>query len=463
MITGPQALQGIENNVTPIYANKYTPKHIEVKDVNAQIKKGIWLYFLLLIFEGALRKWVLPGLSTPLLIVRDPIALYIIITAWQRKMLPPDPGLVWMTIIGILSILTAISLGHGSLLVALYGARILLLHFPMIYVIGNVFIREDVVKMGRAVMLISLPMTVLVAIQFYSPQSAWVNRGIGGDLKGAGFSGALGFFRPPGTFSFTTGNTQFYSLVTCFVFYFLLHPKEINRILSLAATGCLLAAIPLSISRSLFFQILLTGLFVFIASARNSKYIGKVLVAGILGALSLVFLNQYAFFQTAVGAFTARFTNASTSEGGIEGTFMDRYLGGILRALSDSASSRLPFFGYGIGMGTNVGSISLVGRRGFFLSEEEWGRVIGEVGPMMGLSIIAIRVGLTIKIVRNGYRNLSKGDSLTWILLSLGAISVAQGGWAQPTSLGFCIIIGGLMYASSKSPLYLAKLKSITA
>ena len=38
----------------------------------AFIKKLIWAYFLLLLFEGALRKWFLPGLSQGLLIIRDP-------------------------------------------------------------------------------------------------------------------------------------------------------------------------------------------------------------------------------------------------------------------------------------------------------------------------------------------------------------------------------------------------------
>ena len=51
--------------------------HIEDKSIDL-LKKGIWLYFLLLIFEGALRKWLLPGLATPLLVVRDPIAMFLL-------------------------------------------------------------------------------------------------------------------------------------------------------------------------------------------------------------------------------------------------------------------------------------------------------------------------------------------------------------------------------------------------
>ena len=39
------------------------------------LKIAIWLYLLLWIFEGALRKWILPSLATPLLVVRDPIAI----------------------------------------------------------------------------------------------------------------------------------------------------------------------------------------------------------------------------------------------------------------------------------------------------------------------------------------------------------------------------------------------------
>ena len=52
------------------------------------LKKLFWLYFLLLIFEGALRKWVVPGFSAPLLLVRDPVAILIIIEAYRTNKWP---------------------------------------------------------------------------------------------------------------------------------------------------------------------------------------------------------------------------------------------------------------------------------------------------------------------------------------------------------------------------------------
>ena len=167
------------------------------------LKRGVWAYFLLLIFEGALRKWVLPELAAPLLVVRDPIALWLLVLAWRRGLLPATPYLTGMLLVGIVGFFTALLFGHGNLTVAVYGVRILLLHFPLSFVIGRVFDRADVERVGRAMLWIAVPMTVLIGLQFYSPQSDWVNRGVGGDVEGAGFSGALDFFRPPGTFSFT--------------------------------------------------------------------------------------------------------------------------------------------------------------------------------------------------------------------------------------------------------------------
>ena len=54
----------------------------------AFIKKLIWAYFLLLLFEGALRKWFLPGLSQGLLIIRDPIVIWIYYLAYAQGVFP---------------------------------------------------------------------------------------------------------------------------------------------------------------------------------------------------------------------------------------------------------------------------------------------------------------------------------------------------------------------------------------
>ncbi len=418
-------------------------------DPNNWLKKGIWAYFLLLIFEGALRKWLLPGLATPLLIIRDPIAIWLVIKCWQRGLLPSSIYLSTMVVIGIISIFTAIFFGHGNLLVALFGARILLFHFPLVFVIGKIFNRDDVIKIGKATLLITIPMTVLIAMQFYSPQSAWVNRGVGGDMAGAGYSGALGFMRPPATFSFTTGTTSFYSFAACFIFYFWFDIQKVNKLILIAATLALFAAIPLSISRTILFQTVVTLIFTVLAVSRKPKYFGKLLVAVIGAIMIIAVLSQTSLFNTATAAFTSRFTDASGSEGGLKGTLSDRFLGGIIGSFAGVADE--PFFGYGIGMGTNVGGMLLSGNRAFLIAEDELGRTLGEIGPLLGLIVIFLRFGLTLKIILASYHKLALNDFLPWILLSFGILSLAMGGWAQPTYLGFSIMIGGLMLASLNS------------
>lgn len=416
-------------------------------DSNQWLKRGIWVYFWLLIFEGALRKWVLPGLATPLLIVRDPVAVALIFAAWKNGQLRINGYMIGMVLIGILGVYTAIFLGHGNLTVALYGARIVLFHFPLMFVIGAIFDRDDVVKIGKVTVWLSIFMSILIAIQFYSPQSALVNRGVGGDMAGAGFDGAMGYFRPPGTFSFTNGLHLFFGFAGIFIFYFWVNAEGFNRFVLLLATVGLVAAIPFSISRSLLLFVAIDFGFVAIAILRKPQYAGRmlILVAGALVAVAI--LSQMSFLQTPIEAFVSRFTSASDVEGGLKGSLGDRWLGGLVGALTDSFDQ--PFWGYGQGMGTNAGSSLLTGgSRAFLIAEGEWGRVIGELGPLMGLALILLRVSLSIEFLIIGYKRLIVNNFLPWVLMGFILMMIPQAQWAQPTALGFSTIIGGLFLAS---------------
>ncbi len=215
----------------------------------------------------------------------------------------------------------------------------------------------------------------------------------------------------------------------------------------IGASIAVIASIPLSISRSLTFQVILSLGFAFLAILRKPKNLGKALIGVAVITVLLFALSSSKLFQTATSVLTARFTNAEISEGGLQGTFGDRYLGGMISTLS--SASEQPFFGFGLGMGTKVGAQLLSGnRRGWLIAEAEWGRLIGELGPLMGISVILLRLSLSIKIAISSYFKMAKGDMLPWILLSFGFVLVAQGSWAQPTTLGFATLIGGLMLAS---------------
>ena len=411
-----------------------------------QLKIGVWLYILLVIFEGALRKWVFPGLSDALLVIRDPIAIMVLLFARTKGYLSFNPYTFWMILMGCLGIITAVTLGHGNILVALYGARIFIVQFPFMFAMGKIFTIEDVIDVGKALLWISLPMTLLIILQFYSPQSAFVNRGVGGDVTGAGFSGALGYFRPPGTFSFTNGTSLFFGLVAAYVFYFWFNTFLIKRFLLVASTVCVMLAVPFSISRTLTFEVSLSIAFMVVALWHKPAYLRKVLLAAAIAGIAFYFLSNQSFFSTGTDVLAARFNNASATEGDVNDVLMDRVLAGMVYAVQNAPN--LPFFGYGLGMGTNAGAVLLTGNATFLISEGEWGRVIGEMGLLMGFIVIIIRVVFSISTLRKSIKSLRSNNPLPWMLISFGFMQILQGQWGQPTNLGFSVIAGGLVLAS---------------
>lgn len=432
----------MSNNPVQIFTN---PVEDKKKDFNFfLLNRGIWLYFFLLLFEGALRKWFLPFLAGPLVLVRDPIALAILFIAYKNGYVKFNFYVAITVFVGVLAIVTTLVFGHGNIGVCLFGARIILLHFPLIFVIGEVFDKTEVLRVGNVLLYISIPMTILMAMQFYSPQSAWVNRGLGGDTEGAGFAGALGFFRPPGTFSFISGLTQFYGILTCFVFYFWLKPSLVKRNLLVLATICVFAAIPFSISRTLLFQTIITLLFFLFVLALEPKNISKIFVGSIIAVFVLFILSNISVFKTPIEAFTTRFEGASEFEGGIQGTLVDRYLGSMFNSVSDDSESH--FFGGGLGLATNAGSQLLSKfQGGGKWRENEWGRIILESGFLLGMAMIAIRVALSFNLTFLSFKKLYSGNALPWLLLSFCLPLLVNGQWAQPTGLGFATFVTGIL------------------
>ena len=176
-----------------------------------------------------------------------------------------------------------------------------------------------------------------------------------------------------------------------------------------------------------------------------------MLMAIVALIITFLVLSQFSVFATPLEVFTHRFTSANETEGGVSGVFVDRFLGGLVGAIIESAQK--PFFGYGIGMGTSVGSMLIAGDHTVYLiSEGEWGRLIGEMGIIMGFSVILIRIAFVWNLAVDSFKKLATGDFLPWMICSVGILAIMQGQWAQPTSLGFDVVLGGLTLAALRTP-----------
>lgn len=425
-----------------------------VRDPYEKYRMAIWIYLFLLIFEGALRKWVLPQLATPLLIVRDPIVIWLYCVAIRKGWLNNIYVKV-ISVVSTVSLLMTLICGHQNLAVGIFGWRIYFFHLPMIFIIAKLLSRKDVLRIGTFILYISIPMTFLIISQFYSPQSAWVNIGIGG-IETEGFAGANGRMRPPGTFSFTSGYGCFQRIVCCFLLFYLIENKSLpqnqrfSHLALLTILTCFIIAIPTSISRTVIFQTIVLLTFVFVATMLNGKIKGSVMKLIMIVAMAIIIVYSTGIADENIEVMSSRYEAAGNVEGGLSGTIGNRYLGGLLDAFT---SIDVPFWGYGIGLGTNVGS-HLMGGDMYsfgFNGENEWTRIVGECGYLVGWTIILIRLSIGLFSLKKSYICLiRKNDILPWILCGGLLLSIPQGQLSVPTNLGFCVLSGGLTLASMK-------------
>lgn len=419
------------------------------------IKRLIWLYFFLLIFEGTFRKWILPQFSDVLLVIRDPVVIAIYFMAIKARVFPRNGYILALGIIGILSWLVSLLVLEPYLslkpliLVTGFGFRSNFLHLPLIFVIGRVLDQDEVLKLGKWVLIGLIPMCVLLAIQFNAAPDAFINRTAGlGETQQITAGG--GKIRPPGTFSFVSGVIFYSALAASFLLYGALTRGVYRNWLLFSGGFALVVTIGVSGSRSVLLAVLvvLSSLLVIIAfrpSAMNQ--FGRNLLIVVVVLLVAVRLPV---FNEGVQVLSDRFTAvAEAEEKSIARGLLARTFSGFTEGFL--LLPRSPIGGYGLGIGTNGGAKFLTGRSLFLLSEGEWGRVVLESGPILGLAFLVWRTMLTFKLGAFSYRQLKRGEILPLMLYCAGFLSLLNGQFGQPTNLGFAVFVCGLSLAAANT------------
>jgi hypothetical protein len=419
------------------------------QDKNLRIlRRLIWLYFWLLVFEGALRKWLLPSLSTPLLIVRDPVVLLIYWQALRSRRFAVNGSILLGGILVAAFVLMALAqivagVGGGPI-VAAYGLRTNFLHLPLIFVIPYAFSYRDVIKLGKWVLLLSVPMTILMVMQYRAPAGSWLNAGAKGDFQQLQF--AMGKVRPAGTFSFTSGAAHFYALGMAFLIFGLSRNKIYPRWLLAASLVSIAVAQPVSGSRTM---VLSCGI-IFVAAIlfgwfhpNQSK---RTLMIGVLVTVLVAALSLTSFFREAIDAFMMRWDSANASTAGVQRGIVGRVFGEFTEPFE--LLPRAGLIGNGLGMGTNAASALLTGARVFLLAEGEWARVVLEVGPFLGFAFLIYRVWLALLIGLRAVRGARQGQLLPWLLAFEACRCMIVEQISPPTNLGFTVLVCGLCLAA---------------
>ena len=425
------------------------------------IRWSIWLYFWLLLLEGALRKWVLPQFGSALLIVRDPVVIVAYLLAIRARVFPMNR---WVFTLGLIATLSfAISFvplwnyvsPSRILLVTTYGVRCDFLHLPFLFLMATVLRREDVRRFGWWTLLLVLPMTVLMIAQFQSTPDSFLNRTSTGE--GDMMLSALGKVRTAGPFSFVVGVVAYFALATGFLIWAALK-RDVYKLWLLLPTGISLAiGTAVSGSRSVVgaCAVVIASLFAVLlvrpsAVNRFGQTLLIVLVAGFIAYQTPIFNEGFKVLSTRFNEVAAE--NDTTVGRSLVDRFLSDFEDGV------NVLARAPFLGYGLGVGTNGGAMLLVGQSSFLLSETEWSRVFLESGPVLGLAFIVWRLCLAFRIGLFCLGSMRVRNLLPLLLFSSCLLPLVNGQFGQNTVLGFAVFTAGLTLAARKedSPVEIA-------
>ena len=415
------------------------------------IRRLIWLYFWLLLFEGALRKWVVPQLSNPLLIVRDPVVVLIYVLAIRNGIFPLNRWVYSIAIIGLLSfLLTFVPLWPylppaRIALVSGFGFRSNFLHLPLIFVIARAFRFDDVKRLGWWTLLAMIPMTIVLVGQFQTGPESFLNRTAGGE--GEMIASALGKVRTAGTFSYVLGVVAFYALGTAFLIWAALRRDVYKIWLLFAAGGALVLGVAVSGSRSVVGACAVVAAslaVVFVLRPTALNRFGQTLLISVVLAFVV---TRTPIFKEGFTVLSTRFNDvAEVQEKSVGAGLVERFFGDFKEGFF--VLQQTPFLGYGLGVGTNGGAKFLTGQSAFLLSESEWSRIFLESGPILGLAFVFWRIALMIHLGLLSLRSVRLGNVLPLLLYSSSFLPLLNGQFGQPTVLGFSVFVTGLALAA---------------
>ena len=409
------------------------------------IKKLLWVYFILLLFEGALRKWFLPGLSQGLLIIRDPVALLIYYIAYSREIFPSQNKYIirllqWVTLAVGLSIV--INQAHPATIA--YGARTNFLHFPLVFIMGRVLSHKDVVNFGNAFLVLAFPMTWVVAQQFQADRFDVMNVAAGGTGHQMMTSGDK--VRASGTFTFVSGIVFYYCFAVAFIIYGFLNKNAFSKLVLYLGTGATFLAMVTAGSRSVIAESLqVVACFGFLAYFRPKEF-GKITASVfVLSAIGLFLYYQISLFKEGLDFLSLRFEEAANIEGNPVEAYFNRYWQIIISPYYFNMWTG--FWGNGLGTATRAGA-ALAG--GYGGAELSWSRPVMENGLMIGAFFLMWRVWITKDLLMICIRRVKEGEYLSIFIFGAAGPVLLFGLLGQPTNLGFAAFGAGLCLAAAK-------------
>jgi hypothetical protein len=369
-------------------------------------RTAVQFALLLMIFEGAIRKWVFPGAQDLVYFAKDVLLLGAYLGFFRdrprlRLRLPALPAFYGLLAAAALfGLLEVFNPTLPNLLVGIFGFKAYFYYVPLLFVVPAAFPNDAAVyRFLRRYALIAIPVGLLAVAQFFSPASSFLNTYARSneDAYVATF-GSSSYVRVTSTFSFITGFTT-YLLATAILILALLGAgrwRFRGHLLMFGALGMTLLGMLMSGSRApVVFLVLLFPLYWWLAVIRErggGAAFGRLLIALTLVGLAL---SSTTTGQKATDAFLGR----AAGGGDVSSRFASPLLSPYLLL------PEVGLLGFGIGATHQTAATLAPGLVPYswlhgLNVEVETGRVMLELGPIGFALIYFLRVYLAVYAFR---------------------------------------------------------------
>ncbi len=189
------------------------------------LKRCLAIVLVLVVLEGAIRKWLLPGFNEYVYFAKDGVLgiAYLLALLRSEGSMRGSGFKLLVPIVFIAASLVAagvINPALGSIVVGLFGLKSYLWYVPLIWVVPMAFDSSTELERGlRRYLLIVIPVCLLGVAQFSAPADSLLNRysNSGEDGHIVVFGEGGGHARITGTFPYISGFTNYLTVMGIFL------------------------------------------------------------------------------------------------------------------------------------------------------------------------------------------------------------------------------------------------------
>jgi hypothetical protein len=378
------------------------------------------IFYLYIIVEGALRKWLLPGLATPLFFLKYVMAILLtvfFIINKNKVSLRDYPFIGFFFFFLFYCLLEIFNLKAAkSIMAPLVGIMLYFSFSILIFIIPlSIKKKEDIQKVLKVLNWILVPIFILGIIQYFSPPFSYINKYVNDDMIIAKVGNRA---RITTTFSYLATYAPFLGYCILLIFFQLLQIKSVN-IKSIWVIVLFMFAITnafMTGSRGVVFMSVLqimTIFFIHTVTSNSGKMAKSFINACLFLVLSYIVISLNSSSAEAFDNFMKRVERGNDIAGRVESAFNP------FKFLDESG-----LMGFGIGT-TYQGNIRFVDRSilpGYFEKESE--RIMLEIGIIGFIILFVFRLSVFIYSLKTFFN--TRDAELKLLVLILLVIQIPE-------------------------------------